>query len=106
MKIQNRARESENEAKRAAAAERWATMRAAAEEVRRRRDEEADAMKMTAGGKMAELEGRVASFRNRQKVILVFHSTATTVFVFEGTSLTIGVDLQRRRETTPLTCLS
>lgn len=64
-----RARESENEAKKAAAAERWAAARAAVEEARRRRDEETDAMRTTAGSKIAELEDRVASFRDRQKVI-------------------------------------
>lgn len=78
-----RARESENEARRAAAAEKWETARAAAEAARRRRGEEADAMRTTAGGKMAELQGRVASFRNRQKVILAitFSDSTTATFV-------------------------
>eukprot|EP00903_Cladosiphon_okamuranus_P012447 g11658.t1 len=64
-----RARESETEARKAMAAQRWVLARAAAEEARRRRDEEADAIRSNAGGKMAELEGRVASFRDRQKEI-------------------------------------
>lgn len=64
----HRARKAESEAKKAAAAERWATARAAAKEARRRRDEETEAMRAAAGGKMAELEGRATSFRSRQKV--------------------------------------
>lgn len=63
-----RARESEKEAKKAAAAERAAAAHAAVEETRRRRDEDMNAMRETAGGKMAELEDRAAAFRNRQKV--------------------------------------
>lgn len=83
-----RTRESENEAKKAAAAERSAAARAAVEEARRRRDEEANAMRATAGGKMAELEGRAASFRDRQKVMLVFRSTPSNCApVFGGPSL-------------------
>lgn len=64
-----RAREQDSEKRKAAAAEKWATTRAAAEEARRRREEEVSSMRDAAGGKIAELESRAASFRQRQKVV-------------------------------------
>lgn len=67
-KKKRRARESEQEAKKKAAAERWAAARSAAEKALRRRGRESDEMRETAGGRIAELERRAASFRQRQKV--------------------------------------
>ncbi|CAN0004262.1 unnamed protein product [Ectocarpus sp. 6 AP-2014] len=64
-----RARESEHEARKVAAAERWAAARAGVEEARRRRDAEAKTLREKAGGRIAALEDRVASFRIRQKEI-------------------------------------
>lgn len=78
-KRKKRARESGKEAKKTAAAEKAAAAHAAVEETRRRRDEDMNAMRETAGGKMAELEDQAAAFRNRQKVTTYCSSGAHAI---------------------------
>ncbi|CAB1098987.1 unnamed protein product [Ectocarpus sp. CCAP 1310/34] len=61
-----RARESEHEAKKAAAAERWAAARAGVEEARRRRDAATKTLQEKAGGQTAALEDREIEERERE----------------------------------------